>query len=215
MALYLPEGSEFKETRFVLIAGRLAVDFVNTAPITHGAGDGLSTWGGLVEFLVATGGVSKGRAAALRDLESEAPVETSALLRLATQLRTGIREILETRISGGLIPDGAVATINHILACTEGYERLVRVEDAAAGQSDWRLSLWSRSQGLEWLIASIARSAAELVAEGPGAPMRICANPKCGLFFYDASRTGGRKWCSMATCGNRAKVASHFRRRRK
>jgi predicted RNA-binding Zn ribbon-like protein len=27
--------------------------------------------------------------------------------------------------------------------------------------------------------------------------------------FYDTSRTGRRRWCDMATCGNRAKAARH------
>ncbi|MGO9207446.1 MAG: CGNR zinc finger domain-containing protein [Candidatus Limnocylindrales bacterium] len=27
--------------------------------------------------------------------------------------------------------------------------------------------------------------------------------------FYDASPTGRRRWCDMASCGNRAKAARH------
>jgi predicted RNA-binding Zn ribbon-like protein len=61
-------------------------------------------------------------------------------------------------------------------------------------------------------LAAIARSAAELIVEGPNAPVRLCANPACRLFFYDDSRTHRRRWCSMAVCGNRHKVASFLRR---
>jgi len=32
--------------------------------------------------------------------------------------------------------------------------------------------------------------------------------------FYDISRTGRRRWCDMATCGNRAKAARHRARAR-
>ena len=42
-----------------------------------------------------------------------------------------------------------------------------------------------------------------------------CANPNCRLFFYDASRTRRRRWCSMATCGNRHKVSAFLKRRRR
>jgi predicted RNA-binding Zn ribbon-like protein len=44
-----------------------------------------------------------------------------------------------------------------------------------------------------------------------GSPERIkiCDNDRCRWVFYDTSRTGRRRWCDMATCGNRAKAARH------
>ncbi|HZV60413.1 MAG TPA: CGNR zinc finger domain-containing protein, partial [Candidatus Eremiobacteraceae bacterium] len=78
----------------------------------------------------------------------------------------------------------------------------------------WRMEFVAREGGLDWLLAAIARSAAEIVVEGEGAPLRRCANLDCGLFFYDASRTRRRRWCSMALCGNRHKVAAFARRRK-
>lgn len=41
---------------------------------------------------------------------------------------------------------------------------------------------------------------------------RICDDPGCSAVFYDRSRNRTGKWCSMATCGNRAKVRA-FRER--
>jgi predicted RNA-binding Zn ribbon-like protein len=96
--------------------------------------------------------------------------------------------------------------VNEILRITEGHDELVFREGA------WSLEFVAREGGLEWLLAAIARSAAELLVEGPAAPIRRCANPSCGLFFYDDSRTHRRRWCSMAACGNRHKVASFVRR---
>jgi predicted RNA-binding Zn ribbon-like protein len=74
------------------------------------------------------------------------------------------------------------------------------------------LEFVAREGGLDWLLAAIARSAAELIAEGSTARLRICSNPGCGLFFYDMSRTRRRRWCSMSRCGNRHKVAAFSRR---
>jgi predicted RNA-binding Zn ribbon-like protein len=34
----------------------------------------------------------------------------------------------------------------------------------------------------------------------------------CVLWFLDTSKNGRRRWCSMARCGNRAKVAAHYYR---
>jgi predicted RNA-binding Zn ribbon-like protein len=64
---------------------------------------------------------------------------------------------------------------------------------------------------------ALARLAEPLVAEiAGGRPerLRICANDACRWVFFDASPTGRRRWCSMASCGNRAKAARHRARHR-
>jgi predicted RNA-binding Zn ribbon-like protein len=47
------------------------------------------------------------------------------------------------------------------------------------------------------------------------APDRIrrCEHPECVLWYFDSSRSGTRRWCSMSICGNRAKATRHYRRR--
>jgi predicted RNA-binding Zn ribbon-like protein len=199
---------------FALIGSRLAVDFVNTAPVPERSEDRLLTWSDLINFFAAAGTVSVARRESLISLDAAAPEETAAMHRAAIGLREAIRKILDARVAGVPLDPGCIARINEVLAHTEGYDRLEPAQDAATGGSDWRIALAARSQGLEWLLAAIARSAAGIVAEGPGAPVRRCANPKCGLFFYDDSRTRQRRWCSMRVCGNRSKVAAHFKRKR-
>jgi predicted RNA-binding Zn ribbon-like protein len=198
-----------------LIGGRLAVDFANATFSRDRNGNTVDGWDGLVEFLVVAGTASQERGSALQGLPLAAPEETAELLRRAIDLRSAVRQTLAARREHNPLEPDWIAQINSVLACTEGYERLEAASDSGSGTSDWRLRLAARSEGLEWLLAAIARSAAELVAEGTEAPVRICANPECGLFFYDASRTGRRRWCSMATCGNRAKVAAHSKRQKK
>ncbi|MFI1930053.1 CGNR zinc finger domain-containing protein [Streptomyces sp. NPDC020330] len=51
-----------------------------------------------------------------------------------------------------------------------------------------------------------------LVADRPDR-IRPCANHACILHFYDVSKNGTRRWCSMAGCGNRAKAQRHYARR--
>ncbi len=58
-------------------------------------------------------------------------------------------------------------------------------------------------------LSSIARDAVAILTAADGR-IRRCAG--CGRVFHDDSRTGNRKWCSMLSCGNRAKVAA-FRAR--
>lgn len=49
-----------------------------------------------------------------------------------------------------------------------------------------------------------------------GRPDRVkpCANPQCERFLLDRSRANTARWCSMATCGNRAKARRHYERSR-
>jgi predicted RNA-binding Zn ribbon-like protein len=44
------------------------------------------------------------------------------------------------------------------------------------------------------------------------ARVRRCAGAHCVLVFFDTSRSGTRRWHDMATCGNRAKAATHHAR---
>ncbi len=92
------------------------------------------------------------------------------------------------------------------LRITEGHDELLEQD------GKWGLEFVAREGGLDWLLAAIARSAAEIIAEGTSSRLRACANPSCRLFFYDTSRTRRRRWCSMSRCGNRHKVAVFSRR---
>ncbi|MGF6113397.1 CGNR zinc finger domain-containing protein [Pseudomonas frederiksbergensis] len=62
-------------------------------------------------------------------------------------------------------------------------------------------------------VSQIAFAAAELLAEGDFNLVRKCESPDCSLMFYDRTKSHKRRWCSMALCGNRHKVAE-FRKRR-
>jgi predicted RNA-binding Zn ribbon-like protein len=58
------------------------------------------------------------------------------------------------------------------------------------------------------LLAIVARAQ----ADGTWPRMKAC--PACGWAFYDRSRNRSRTWCTMATCGNRAKARSYRARHR-
>jgi predicted RNA-binding Zn ribbon-like protein len=58
----------------------------------------------------------------------------------------------------------------------------------------------------------IARAAADLLTTESQAPVRECAGAQCAWLFLDCSRGRSRRWCSMASCGNRAKARRHYHR---
>ena len=187
-----------------LVAGRLALDFANTAPSARDL-----SWDEFVSFLVDTGLVSENRAARLRPLLLNEPQAIDAILLRIRRLRESLRAIFAAVVEDKRYPPAWVEPINEILRITEGHDELV------SQPGGWTLHFVAREGGLEWLLAAIARSAAELLVEAPRAPIRRCANPACRLFFYDDSRTHRRRWCSMKLCGNRHKVAAFLRRHKR
>jgi predicted RNA-binding Zn ribbon-like protein len=193
-------GNSFRST---LIAGRLSLDFANLIPEAHDV-----SWQEFVEFLVDSRVVSRERGLKLDTLARSEPGAVDAVLLKVRRLRECLRAIFGAMAGRGEFPKGWVTPINEILRVTEGHDELVALEGG------WRLEFIARESGLEWLLAAVARSAAELIVEGAAAPVKRCASPECRLFFYDESRTRQRRWCSMAVCGNRHKVAAFLRRKK-
>ena len=185
----------------LLLGGRLAIDFSNSHTFSSSP-----NWEGFIRFLEATHVVSPERGAQLLPLPQNDPEAADDLLSRATRLQGTLRKIFGAVVRKEKVAREWVEPVNEILRITEGHDELVWNSGA------WRLEFLAREGGLEWLLAAIARSAAEILIEGPAARLRLCANPSCGLFFSDMSRTRRRRWCSMARCGNRHKVAAFARR---
>jgi predicted RNA-binding Zn ribbon-like protein len=190
----------------VLLGGRLAIDFAN-APSYPGAPYHDLSWEEFVGFLEASRIVSAERGAQLSSLVETEPAAAHAVLSRAVRLRDALREAFGAMVNEQAVAAEWVGPINEVLRITEGHDELVGTD------GKWKLQFMAREGGLDWLLAAIARSAAEILMEGAEARIRRCANPGCGLFFCDRSRTHRRRWCSMAICGNRNKVASFARRR--
>ncbi len=185
-----------------LLGGRLALDFANTVPAR-----GELSWEELITFLQATQIATPERGRELLALSHSDPQAADALLWKAQRLGNALRNSFEAMLRKQKIAREWVESVNEILRITEGHDELGSVDG-----SEWALEFVAREGGLEWLLAAVARSGAETISEGTRARLRMCANPDCGLFFYDTSRTRRRRWCSMAACGNRSKVAAFARR---
>jgi predicted RNA-binding Zn ribbon-like protein len=184
-----------------LLGGRLSVDFVNATPANAAL-----PWESLIRFLEITGIVTAERGTQLLALpESDWPAAEGLLLK-SQRLGSALRKAFAALLRKQKVAVECVEPINEILRITEGHDELVSL---AGG---WGIEFVAREGGLDWLLAAVARSGAEIIAEGPRASLRLCANPHCGLFFYDTSRTHRRRWCSMAVCGNRSKVAAFARK---
>lgn len=130
------------------------------------------------------------------------PRATDADLESARRLREAIHDLALARIAGRRPdPASARADLNEIAS-----------GPAAAPQLDAEGALaWQGSAG--GLLAEVAREAVLLFGGAQAAHIRQCEADGCAILFLDTSRSRDRRWCSMAACGNKAKVAE-FRRRK-
>lgn len=191
----------YRERTPRFIGGRLALDFVNMIPLKHRL-----SWEQLIRFLESARIVTSERGGELLALHRSDAQAAESLLRRAQRLADALRLAFAAVLHRQKVQHEWIEPINEFLRITEGHDELVPTDE------DWEIQFVASESGLEWLLAAVARSAAEIIAEGPRARLRLCANPRCGLFFYDTSRTHRRRWCSMSVCGNRHKVAAFARR---
>ena len=87
--------------------------------------------------------------------------------------------------------------------------------DAEIVQSEQGFA-WSWAEdvpGAALVTWAVARSAADLLTSDQLGRVRQCADDRgCGYLFVDTSRNRSRRWCSMKSCGNRAKAKRHYER---
>lgn len=126
------------------------------------------------------------------------------LLSAARHLRETVRALLAARKHGKkLEPE----VLNAFLAKAPSV-----LEIATGKQGRLALVRRGRAPGPEQVLAKLAEHAAELLVSDELSLVRECESADCVLWFYDRTKSHRRRWCSMAACGNRHKVAA-FRER--
>ena len=139
------------------------------------------------------------RAAGMTDARPEV---TQSDLSLARTLRESIYGLALARIQGEDLPDEARRRLNRIAAEASAIPQLAK---------NSRIHYLGKSRAF---LISIARDALVLFGSESSERIRQCESETCALLFLDTSRSGDRRWCSMAGCGNKAKVADFRRRQR-
>ena len=127
---------------------------------------------------------------AAHDLPSAGAEPQPADLDVTIALRTALRRAL-------LGEAGAAAALTtyrlHLAPDPEGGLRI-----AAGSGRPW----------LDAIVETVARSA----ARDEWHRVKLCAAPDCHWAFYDTSRSGRGRWCSMEVCGNRHKTRTYRER---
>lgn len=192
---------------FLYLSERLCLDFVNTELMDVGERiEQLGTFDDLASWAMGARLVSRAQAHELAR-KGSATSEGERTLAEAVALRSALRGMAERIASGAArVPQRSLDVINDALGVPAGSRAVVYT---ARG---YEIVYRNRFTEPMHLLVPIAESAAGLLTSDDLSLVRKCQNPHCILYFYDTTRNHARRWCSMAVCGNRAKVASHYRR---
>lgn len=193
---------------FLLLSNLPCLDLVNTEAMENDRPvDLLSGFPDLLDWLVRAEVASEATVRSARERWGGRS-EGAAAFRQAVALRGSLRQMAERLVEGKPPSDNQLETINRVLAEGPSYRRLVR-----KGKGFGTATVPERETAMQ-LLAPVAESAAWLLEHGDLSLLRRCENPRCVLYFYDTTRNGRRRWCSMAGCGSRAKAAAYYRRKR-
>jgi predicted RNA-binding Zn ribbon-like protein len=76
------------------------------------------------------------------------------------------------------------------------------------------LTIAPARQGLPGALAAMLSALAIGALDGTAARLKVCEADSCRWVFYDESRNGSSRWCSMQLCGARNKNRAYRQRRR-
>lgn len=137
--------------------------------------------------------------------------ELDDIAEKARGLREWFRHFVQTRKGQRLSPQDlkALDPLNRVLARDEKHGEIVADQDADTGFAYRTERRWNTAESL---LMPVVDALAQLVCNEDFTQVKACEGPKCTLLFADHTRGHARRWCSMAACGNRAKVAAHRKR---
>lgn len=198
-----------REERFQFIGHYSCLDFVNTEFTKEGARrvDALRGFADLIEWLCESRLMNRGQLQrALKSWGSGHHAER--IFQSALTLRAALRSMAERLAAHRPVPRTSLEAINRTIGKRPGC--VLRARSSGRFEEKTRFDLDDPEQ----LMVPIAQSASDLLCHGDSALVKRCADPACGAFFYDTSKNHTRRWCSTTGCGNRMRVAAHYRRSR-
>jgi predicted RNA-binding Zn ribbon-like protein len=118
----------------------------------------------------------------------------AADLALARELRDELR--------GQLLAhhDGVVADAGRL------DKLAARIGLAARFDADGGVRLAPAGSGVRGVLGEVLAAVVRTAYDGSWQRLKICSSDACRYVYYDRSRNGSRRWCSMEVCGNREKT---------
>ncbi len=191
---------------FLFVANKPILDLLNTKPVlADGPTELLPDVRALERWLIASGMVSSPKTRAIvRGWRHSS--EATAFLERLIAFRERLREAV-LRIENGSSPtDAFLAEVNSLLLQYPRRSSLRKRNGKVIRETVFE----PRKPADLW--APIVDATADLLVETESSRIRKCES--CVLHFFDTSKKGSRRWCSMNFCGNKHKVAAYQRRKR-
>lgn len=200
-----------------MIAGHPALDLVNTVDWRWDPDrerwqpqrreDQLDGFESLVRWARQAGLVTAAEAGSLRTDARRAPRAASRALGRARRVREVLGRVFEAAGRGRQPEAADLGRLNAVVVAALRHRRL----EARGARYAWS---WTATgeRSLEAVLSPIVLAAAELLISPQRTRIRACAAEDCGWLFIDTSRAGRRRWCSMQSCGNRAKARRFYAR---
>jgi predicted RNA-binding Zn ribbon-like protein len=191
---------------FLFVANRPILDLLNTKPVLEdGPTELLPDVCALERWLIASGMVTSAKAKAkVRSWRNS--TEAVAFLEQLIAFREKLREAV-LRIESGSAPSDAFLTEVNSLLLQHPLPALLHKRDEKVIRET---SIELRKPTDFWV--PIIDGTADLLAETESSRIRKCES--CVVHFFDTSKKGSRRWCSMNICGNKLKVAAYQQRKR-
>jgi len=188
---------------FVFVGERLWLDFVNCEQGLRRF-DALRDFESLVRWLEAASVLDAERAGGIRRRAQQQPAGAAAALVDSRRVRSALRSLAERGPASERIRSDGLAEINRVLGRSAGTRRV-----EVRGDGTYIRSFVPVGDAFAGLVIPIVESAADALILGELSRVRRCADGRCQRVFFDNTKNGRRRWCDMATCGNRAKAARH------
>ena len=180
----------------------IALDFVNTTVLTRsGRVDALENATQFFSWLECA------TPPGWRDLRPEGVPDRRTLHVEAVLLRVAIDRLLQASAARSSAEESTVHALQRAIRWAR-TSRDIEVRDHGI------VSITTRYEGIHpaAALSPIVDNAIRLVTSADPSRLRRCRADGCLRWFVDTSKGGRRAWCSMTTCGNRAK-ATRYRAR--
>jgi predicted RNA-binding Zn ribbon-like protein len=195
----------------IFIADSAGLDFLNSiaTPVDSeidwiGDGEGLLAWLAQAHLVPADALEAMRKHATPEELDRVA----AQARNLREWFRTFVHEHRGKSLKAADLAD--LEPLNRLLASDEGFGQLVAHKHGKTTTLNFQSARRWRSP--ESLLLPIGEALARMLAEEDLSDVKACEGATCTLMFADRTRGRSRRWCSMATCGNRAKQVAHRHR---
>ena len=135
----------------------------------------------------------------LREYAGNHPAQAGTVLTQFRDLRTALYSVLTNADNRNEFD-----TVAELAQKASQQMRLIRLDD---GTAQWRLP---RTVTTDLPVLAAAAAAAEILCSALRSKVSSCPGSDCGWLFINAR--GRRRWCSMASCGNRSKARAYAKR---